>query len=374
MRYFLFLFDILLISNDLTVFSQEQIGENLRKIVLQLPPGDNNPRNSEGDFVTLKDGRVMFIYTHYTGKSAGDHDPAYLAARYSSDNGATWTQEDRLVLENEGGMNIMSVSLLRLKNGNIALFYLRKNSKEDCIPVMHISKDEGTTWGESIQCITDKQGYFVLNNNRVIQLKNGRLLLAVALHEVPEDRKWYDKGRLYSYYSDDMGLTWTSSLSVPDTTNIITQEPGLIELKDGRIMMFIRSNCGFQQLSYSNDHGASWSPVETSNILSPLSPASIARIPSTKDLLMVWNNNDGNNPQIKGKRTPLTVAISKDEGKTWQHITNIETDSDGWYCYIAIHFVKKNVLLGYCAGSQSKRTHLSVTNISLLHLKELYKK
>src|SRR5690606_20389581 len=32
-------------------------------INLDLQPGDNNPRNSEGDFVTLKDGTVMFVYS-----------------------------------------------------------------------------------------------------------------------------------------------------------------------------------------------------------------------------------------------------------------------------------------------------------------------
>ncbi|MGJ7027585.1 hypothetical protein, partial [Petrimonas sulfuriphila] len=34
------------------------------KTVLKLPPSSNNPRNSEGDFITLKDGRVLFVYSH----------------------------------------------------------------------------------------------------------------------------------------------------------------------------------------------------------------------------------------------------------------------------------------------------------------------
>ncbi|MEA3402839.1 MAG: hypothetical protein U9R79_16485, partial [Armatimonadota bacterium] len=34
----------------------------LTKIRL-LPPGEDNPRNSEGDFVTLEDGQIMFVYT-----------------------------------------------------------------------------------------------------------------------------------------------------------------------------------------------------------------------------------------------------------------------------------------------------------------------
>jgi hypothetical protein len=73
-------------------------------------------------------------------------------------------------------------------------------------------------------------------------------------------------------------------------SEIIAQEPGVIELKDGTVMMFIRVSRGFQQLSYSKDKGQTWSPMVASNIHSPLSPASIARIPSTGDSLLVWNN------------------------------------------------------------------------------------
>jgi Neuraminidase (sialidase) len=342
--------------------------------VLQLSPGNNNPRNSEGDFITLKSGRILYIYSHYTGASSSDHAPAYLAGRFSDDGGKTWSNDDFTVLENEGGMNVMSVSLLRLQNGTIALFYLRKNSDADCIPMMRISTDEAQTWSNPIACITDKKGYFVLNNNRVIQLKNGRLLMPVSLHKTPEENVWHNKGSIFTYYSDNQGATWNCSEEVPNPSGIISQEPGVIELKDSRILMFIRASGGFQQFSYSSDKGLTWSQMVASNIHSPLAPASMARIPSTGDLLLVWNNNDGSNPQTQGARTPLTVAISNDEGKSWQQIANIETDPDGWYCYTAIHFTKKAVLLGYCAGSQSQRTHASVAKVSILEQSGLYGK
>src|SRR5690554_6139630 len=160
---------------------------------------------------------------------------------------------------------------------------------------------------------------------------------------------------------------------VPDHTDIITQEPGLIEMKDGRVMMYIRASGGFQQLSYSSDEGETWSQIETSNIPSPLSPASIEKVPNSDDWLLVWNNNDGTDPSIKNKRTPLAAAISKDEGKTWKYLKNIQDDPDGWYCYTAIHFVDNNkVLLAYCAGSQSEKTHLSITDVTLFDINWLF--
>jgi photosystem II stability/assembly factor-like uncharacterized protein len=340
--------------------------------VLRLNSSETNPRNSEGSFVTLNDGRILFAYTHFDGKSASDHSSAYIAGRYSDDGGKTWTREDEVIVPNRGKMNVMSVSLLRLKNGDIALFYGLKNATDNCKKQLIISKDDGKSWSGAIPCIPDKEGYFVVNNDRVIQLKDGRLLLATARHNTPGG-KWKSKGDLYSYYSDDNGLTWQSGEKVPDTTDIITQEPGIIEMNDGRIMMFIRASGGVQQLSFSSDRGETWSHIESSNIPSPLSPASIKKIPGTGDWLLVWNNNDGCIPEIAGKRTPLTVAVSKDEGKTWDYIKNIKDDPDGWYCYIAIYFPdEENVLLSYCAGLRSQGNGLQDTEITLLSKKWLY--
>lgn len=346
----------------------------LHELVLKLAPGPDNPRNSEGSFVTLKDGRILFVYSRYTGNSSSDHAPAYLAGRYSSDGGKTWSDKDEVIVTQEGNMNVMSVSLLRLQNGTIAMFYLRKNSTVDCIPVVRFSTDEAKSWTAPIDCITDQKGYFVLNNDRVIQLKDGRLMMAVARHSRPSEPRWQEAGALFAYYSDDNGKTWVPGKQVPAPGGVITQEPGLVALKNGKVMMYIRASGGTQYASYSDDRGASWSEAAPYNLKSPLSPATIERIPATGDLLAVWNHNDGTDPLIKGKRTPLTVAVSKDDGKSWQKMTNIETDTDGWYCYIAIHFYKKSVLLSYCAGSQKARTHLSVTDISRFNINELYKR
>ena len=44
-------------------------------VALELPPGPDNPRNSEGAFMPLKDGRIMFAYSRFTG-SFSDHAPS----------------------------------------------------------------------------------------------------------------------------------------------------------------------------------------------------------------------------------------------------------------------------------------------------------
>ncbi len=320
------------------------------KTVLVLTPGENNPRNSEGDFITLKNGRILYVFTHFTGNSYMDDAPAYIASRYSDDGGNTWSKEDYKIMQHEEGKNLMSVSLLRLKNGNIAMFYLRKNNTWDCIPFMRISKDEAKTWEEPIQCINEK-GYFVVNNNRVIQLKSGRLLIPASKHEVKEGDEWNkasEPGRMIVYYSDDNGASWKKGGEVSNPDYAIHQEPGIVQLSNGNILMIIRTDKNAQYISYSKDNGLSWSPSVISNISSPLSPASITQNPYRPgELVLVWNNNNGEDPGIKGKRTPLNIAVSDDDGNTWEKTKTLEDNKSGSYCYTAIHFTGNSILLAY---------------------------
>ncbi|MEC5129438.1 sialidase family protein [Verrucomicrobiales bacterium BCK34] len=340
-----------------------------------LPPGPGNARNSEGDFIQLKDGRILFVYTHFTG-GGSDHAAGHLAGRYSSDGGKTWTKDDVVVVPQSGGFNDMSVSLLRLQDGSIGLFYARKNSLLDCRPVMRISNDEAETWSDPIECITDEVGYYVLNNDRVIQLDSGRLIMAVALHNLEEWEEPNWKGEAMCYYSDDSGKTWKRNTTIltpekPDGSRFIAQEPGLVELKDGRVMMFIRSDAGAQLVSFSEDKGETWSEPVKSSLQSPVSPATIERIPSTGDLLVAWNNHDGIDESLKGKRTPFSLALSKDDGKTWTGFKTLEDDPNGWYCYTAMTFVGDHVLLGHCAGDR-RRGGLNLTQVTRFPVSWLY--
>ena len=341
--------------------------ENQILRITLLPPGPDNPRNSEGDFIRLRDGRIMFIYTHFTS-GADDFARAHLAARFSDDGGRSWSDSSVVVLPNEGAENIMSVSLMRLKNNKIALFYLRKNSDEDCRLYLRTSRNEARTWSDPILCHFDLEGYYVTNNDRVIQLSDGRLIVPSAIHNTPEKKHFENNAEIVCHYSDNNGKKWKRSATVLKSETAVVQEPGIVELMDGRIMMFCRTDQGYQYISFSSDRGSTWSELEPSGIVSPLSPASIERLPSTGDLLMVWNNTRDT------KRTPLTVAISRDDGITWEHVRDIETDPDGWYCYTAIDFIGDYVFLAYCAGNRKTGNGLEATRITRLPVSWLYKK
>ena len=108
--------------------------------VLSLPHRRGNPRNSEGAFIELTDGRILFAYSKFIGKAWKDHGTAVIAARFSSDDGRTWSSRDRILVQPEGRCNVMSVSFLRLRDGSIGLFYMRKNSLNDCIPYLQVER------------------------------------------------------------------------------------------------------------------------------------------------------------------------------------------------------------------------------------------
>jgi sialidase-1 len=151
-----------------------------------LPPGPDNPRNSEAAFIGLKDGRILMVYSHFPRKQGHDESPCYLAGRFSSDRGKTWTLDDVCIVSSDEARtgNVMSPSLLRLRDGSIALFYLRLNGPLDDRPIMRVSADEAQTWSEPRVCISgDEVGLYILNNDRAVQLKSGRLVLPLARHD-----------------------------------------------------------------------------------------------------------------------------------------------------------------------------------------------
>ncbi len=308
------------------------------------PATAEHPRNGEADMIRLKDGSLFLAYGRWNG-GQDDFDTAEVWCKTSSDGGKTWGN-DRVLVPNEGKLTTFSVSLLRLKSGEILMAYLVKDNKEDCSIYFRKSEDECRTWSDRVkfQIPAEYSGYTGMNNNRLIQLKSGRIVGAA----------WdgFAKGHHmlgFTVYSDDNGATWHKSNDVDmrvldPNEKVGAQEPLVVELKDGKLMMFIRNGFGCIARSYSTDKGETWSKPElVKELEAPVAPASVARIPQTGDLLLIWNHN-------KSARRPLNSAISKDEGKTWQNIRVLD-DGDGpaWpgFAYTSITPVDDNIVITY---------------------------
>lgn len=337
------------------------------EIVCPIPSSDaeKNPRNSEGSFIKLKDGRIAFYYTRYRGKSFSDHATADVVVRYSSDNGESWSDFETVIKGPENG-NVMSVSLLRLQDGRIMMMYLRKDKHTadafyDCRPTFIFSSDEGVTWTEP-ETIADIPVYFVGNNDRLVQLSSGRILYPVAFHN------WINSGGIvFVYYSDDNGKSWRPSswiLPPADQEDKCTglQEPGVIELDDGSVMCWHRTNYHCQWKCFSSDGGVNWTCVEPAEEFpSNLAPMQIKRNPYTGEYVAVWNDTSVERWQVEpdysnwaSSRNRLVVAFSSD-CKNWHGHETLEFDRDAGFCYPAMEFTDDGgILLAYCCGGHGK--------------------
>jgi Neuraminidase (sialidase) len=373
----------------------------MNNIVLQLDPVPGNARNSEGAFVTLKDGRILFAWSKFLSDQGGDHEPSIIVCRTSDDGGQSWTNEDRVLVKPEGNAhNVMSVSLLRLQDGRIALLYLSKTNKADgaheCRPEIRFSDDEMATLSPAT-ALTLSADYHVGNNDRLIQLDDGTLILPVAQHRfgiAPQlnagkaQLQFKAPGLIFCFLSRDGGRTWTESTNsfyraFPDGSGL--QEPGVLPLQGGRLWLWARTAWkngeahARQWQAFSADNGSTWSEPEPSVFASPCSPLSMKRIPPGSshggDLLAVWNDHSGRFPFSQAadfhNRSPLACAVSADDGATWKHHRLLENEPGCGYCYTAIHFTDDAVLLAYCAGGPKPQNCLQRLRVRRILLSEL---
>lgn len=307
-----------------------------------------NPRYTEGSIVELADGSLLFAVTEFQD-SGSDFAKAHIVGRTSSDGGLTWS-EPQEIQNNTGGMNVMSATLRRIGNG-VSLFYLQKNDVNDLKMFVRWSSDEGKTFGPAT-LVTADSGYHVVNNDRLTQLSSGRWLApAASTPDVKTDNHFVS----HCYISDDGGQRWRKGKGHVDAPQRGAMEPEVVELTDGRVLMIVRTQLGYIGKSYSADGGDTWSKLESLGVRAPEAPSTLRRIPSTGDLVLIWNDTFTPGAGHGGKRTPLSAAISSDEGMTWRSVGNLETDGGKTFSYTSLTFVRDRAVMSYWESAEGNR-------------------
>jgi len=316
-------------------------------------------RGCSGDIVELKDGTLLFA-THPGLEFQRDG----IVARTSKDRGRTWGEEFSLVAPATGGLDNplpggAHPSLLRLPNGDILLSYIvvTQTSYWGVSPRVsegeglsysaqnyyRRSADEGQSWTDQY-IVTPQPGYVLMHNGKLLLLSTGRIIAPVTYKARDLIIPVADHGGYVStcFYSDDNGYSWQRSKNDIDmlAAGVEVDEPHVVELKDGRLMMLFRNYSGFVGRAYSQDGGETWSEGELLEEL-PMptcTPLTVDRIPSTGDLLLTM-------PTGPAGRTPFFSMISQDEGETWTHRRVILDDPTARYGYQVVKFLDDVVLV-----------------------------
>ena len=81
--------------------------------------------------------------------------------------------------------------------------------------------------------------------------------------------------------------------------------------------MAIRTAMGTVFRAESHDGGETWTGLRSMEVVGPVAPALLRRLPGTDDLLLIWNWHYDWRERLAGKRQRLACAVSTDGGDSW---------------------------------------------------------
>ena len=379
-------------------------------------------------FLGLDGGRILF--------SNGTHFSV------SPDGGATWSQPYPGRDENGDPLTLGNASLVHLAGGAIGMATKRTRPGTSRIyesqMVFRRSQDEGRTWSPLTLMNHWMLAAHALNDT-MIRTHSGRIILPVyfgigqgGFHQegapfpggylngnfVSTSAHFFDPHFTASYviYSDDEGETWQKNhdgelLVIMEYGGRweLTNEPTLVEVEPGKLLMLLRTRLGRLYQARSHDNGDTWTRPEPTQLAGTQAPAQIRKLPRTGHLLVVFTQQSEQEIKRGLIRTRLSTAVSRNQGGVWEHFQNLESiheethvepgplypvrpqgaygapgggvvcDSDsvkplpqgyGMWSYPAAHVAHDRVLLQYnyfpcdSAGQQSREQRLKVLPLS----------
>lgn len=327
------------------------------KLVWDHKIDGNNARNSEGSFVRMRDGGILYAYSRYCTADFGDYARSDIAVIRSFDEGETWSEPEIIVRAEQFGVkSVMSVSAVQQQNGMLGIYFMVKENAGNATLARALSEDGYHFTAERCETRGNICNYFI-NNDRFIRLQDGRLATAAAVAAFAESGNDFFSFSV-GMISEDDGKTFTITpprLTVPRLSDNGRgmQEPGIIQHKDGTIRLWARTREGWQYECFSRDNMQTFSMPAPSVFSSPESP--LQMVQNDGVCYAIYNPIPQHNVRICHPagwgRTPLVIRRSTDDGKTWGEFTVIEGEEDHGYCYPAVFFTKDDTMLcAYCRG------------------------
>ncbi len=181
---------------------------------------------------------------------------------------------------------------------------------DDLQTLARFSEDDGATWSEPIDLtavardLQDNQWRAsIVGPGGAIQTRSGRLLAPV----------WKAPYGVFTIFSDDHGKTWQRGKLVPGGDH--GNEDQLVELADGRILIDVRQSRGDARFrAVSSDGGETWSEPFAGEAVTPCACAverlTLKSAGADRDRILFTG------PKGPGRKT-LVARTSYDEGKTF---------------------------------------------------------
>jgi len=276
-------------------------------------------------------GRLWAVWV-----AGGDSEDGYFVAATSDDDGRTWSAP-RLVIHPTPAPNglkrrVLVGNIWTDPLGRLWLFFDQSLGYFDgrggsWASICENPDSDNPVWSEP------KRIWNGATLNKPVVLSNGEWLLPIslwtrdwirsAIKVTPRTERFpgfsemfhnLDNMRMAHWFvSSDQGKTWSLRGSAAADGRRF-DEHTLVELKDGRLWMLMRTVDGLDE-SYSSDFGKTWSKPKPSSIQHVTKGARVFfRRLASGGILLVKN---GQIDEHLENRTDLTAFISYDEGKTW---------------------------------------------------------
>ncbi len=288
----------------------------------------------------LKLKEKEFIIAWFGGSEEGSSDVAIWMARGKEND---FTSPVVLAKSDEAHWNPV---LFRLDENRIILFYKVGNEIRTWRTMYLLSEDNGETFGEERELVEGDKGGRGPVRNKPIRLKSGRILapgsteqgIWKAFADISDDGKNWRKSQEVGIdnlsYEEGQRVVKESDSDIPVSEQSFygrgVIQPTLWESEENHVHMLLRSTEGKIYRSDSSDGGETWTPAYPTEL--PNNNSGIDLIKTSEGILYLVYNPVGVN---WGRRTPISLAVSRDNGKTWRKIMDLSTGK-GEFAYPAI--------------------------------------
>lgn len=276
------------------------------------------PENHASTILVREDGAKLAAW--FGGTKEGNPDVLIWVSRW--DDGV-WSAPR--AVSPEIGIQHWNPVLFFTAKDEVTLFYKVGYPIAQWYTRYMVSRDFGLTWSEPKDLIVGDVGGRGPVKNKAIRLKDGTVLAPASTEEGP----W----RCFIDRFD--GHEWQICpipVELPDAEKINVIQPTLWESEPGVVHALMRSNSGVLFRSDSVDGGVTWAPLYPTELPNNNSGVDAALLADGR-LVLVCNpiGDDW------GKRTPLSVLVSADNGKTFEKVLDLETEEGaGEFSYPAI--------------------------------------